>query len=73
MSWNITREDAKNATDEFLTEVLNNTRPDSGAYLNARDEQAIRQKKKLLRLKLKYTAIGALVTGVIYLLFHLYL
>ena len=66
MSLNMSKEEARTASDERLTEVKNSTRPESAPHQYATDEIAFRHRKRMLALGLKYSLVTAAIAGVIY-------
>lgn len=67
MSLNLTKEEARNATDARLAEVKNSTRPGSAPHQHATDEIAYRHRKRMLWLTFWFSIATALVSGVIWI------
>ena len=65
---------AKKESPEFLIQVLNNCKPESGAYLAARDELLFRTSARFHKQKLRYGviggAIGSALTVIAFLIKH---
>jgi hypothetical protein len=71
MSLNISKDEARKATDARLAEVKNSTRPDSAPHQIVTDEIAYRHRKRLLTLRLWYSFATVIVGGIVWLGFHL--
>lgn len=57
----LTPESAQKETSEFLVEACNECRPDSGAYLVAKNELTFRASRRELRQKLIYAVLGIVI------------
>jgi hypothetical protein len=66
MSLNMSKEEARTASNERLSEVKNSTRPDSAPHQYATEEISFRPRKRMLMLGLKFSVATAVVVGVIY-------
>ena len=67
MSLNITKEEARKASDTRLAEVKNSTRPDSAPHQYATEEITFRHRKRILKLGFWYSIATAIVGGIIWL------
>jgi hypothetical protein len=67
MSLNMSKEEARGASDARLAEVKNSTRPDSAPHQYATEEIEFRHRKRVLRLGLWYSIATAIVGGIIWL------
>ena len=66
MSLNISKDEARIASDARLAEVKNGTRPESAPHQIATDEIAFRHRKRLLKLGLWYSVAAAVLVGIIW-------
>ena len=66
MSLNISKEDARKASDEMLASVKNGTRSNSAPHQFATDELAYRHRKRMLSLGFKCSLVTAVLVGFIY-------
>lgn len=57
----LTPESAQKEKSEFLVKALNECKPESGAYLVAKNELTYRASRRALRQKLSYTVVGFLL------------
>jgi hypothetical protein len=71
MSLNISKEEARTASDERLAEVKNSTRPGSAPHQYATEEIEFRHKKRMKMLGLKFSVATAVVLGFIYVISRL--
>ena len=63
----LTPESAQKEKSEFLVTACNGCRPESGAYVVAKNELTFRASRRVARLKFGYTVLG-IVIGVIAML-----
>lgn len=71
MSLDLTKKEARKATDARLAEVKNSTRSDSAPHQHATDEIAYRHRKRMLWLTFWFSIATVLVSGVIWIGFRI--